>query len=103
MNEAFARKWFGLRFVTAEDEATYRAWGRVEAAPYVRFGMIGSLLSWFGIMVGAKVAAPELFEALSKWMLLVVPAIVVALAVTWFPRLYGGLHPLTAFANAAAG
>ena len=94
----------GLRFVRSEIEADYRAWHREKAIPFTRIGMISSLINWIAVLVASRIFLPEQFpRAAAGILLLVMPVITAALAISYRPRLVRWMPAATMLANSMAG
>jgi hypothetical protein len=93
----------GLRFVRRETEAAYLAWHLEKAIPFTRVGMVLSIANWLVILMASRIAYPERFARASAEVLLVMPAIVGTLAISYRPGRIRWMLRGTVLANMIAG
>jgi class 3 adenylate cyclase len=95
---------WGLTFDDPEIERAYRLWHREKAVPFTRIGMIASLAAWISGAGIFQLAAPELVGrfVVFTWPI-ILPVVLVALWISYRPRLIAWLLPTTALAGFVAG
>ncbi|TAK13023.1 MAG: adenylate/guanylate cyclase domain-containing protein [Anaerolineae bacterium] len=96
----------GLRFIDPEVERDYRLWHREIARPFVRAGMVASLLAWAMalIVISSFIVGPAGLKDFMPWALfLLFPTILFSLISTYVGSLARWIVPSAALANALAG
>ena len=99
-----ALKWFGLRLVSPAANKEYGVWRVGTAIPFIRIGLIASILSWVSMPISLYFASPELVDqVLPVTFLLVLPIIFINLAATFIQKARFAVFPLTVITVAVGG
>lgn len=102
-NDLAWERW-GLRFSHPAVEDDYQRWSIIHSLPFNRIGMIAAFAAWTGSIVAFYFGLPEAFAAVAAWVLLLMyPAMLGTIAITYSGQLQRWTMPATAITNSISG
>jgi len=94
---------WSLRFASAEAEVAFRSWHNETALPYVRVGMLSSLVAWILVVVAVPIADPSAGPSAVILVAPVIAAILAAFGATFLRGRADRAMSLGVLANIIAG
>jgi class 3 adenylate cyclase len=102
--DALATRHWGLRFVAADTETDYRDWRTATVVPFVRVGLIASILNWLLYLLTLSLILPASLPLIWPAIFgISMPFLVLTLTLTFVARARHLIMPLSAVTNLIAG